>query len=213
MKANNIDNLQMILDGDLVWRRREISSLVTLTKSTTIQTQTCLIRASIPMLYAHWEGFGRECFVRYLEFVSFRKLKFKSLNPAFLYLASAPSLSALGSSNVKQSLNIIHDFIKRSEATNKDNFRKRISTKSNLRSDVLTDLLTSCGLETDWVLSHEEFINRELCDPRNEVAHGSGIAPPLETFLKRRDRTFNLMTELQTYIVNSAVNQTYHIGI
>jgi hypothetical protein len=200
----------MILDADLVWRRREISSLITLTKLNSNHVQVALVRAAIPMLYAHWEGFGRECIVRYLEFVSNRRLKFKLLDPAFLYLASIPSLSMIGNVGVKQALDIIQTFMERSEATNKDNFRKVISAKSNLRADILKDLLISCGLDSNWVTDHEDFINRELCDPRNEIAHGNNVAPSLDAFMRRRDRTFELMSHLQVIVVNSAVNGRFH---
>ncbi|SEL71255.1 hypothetical protein SAMN04515666_10538 [Bosea lupini] len=209
MRALTIDDLQSILDSELVWRRREMSSLVTLLKSNTEVTQKAIIRAGVPLLYAHWEGFGRECFVRYFEYVSYRKLKFRQLSPAFLYMSSFPSMSTIQNGGIKNGIDAINSIIKRMDSTNKDPFRKRISTKSNLRSDALEDLMLSCGLDTSELMLHSEFIDKELCDSRNEIAHGSGAAPSLDAFLKRRDTTFTIMTTLHNTVVNAAINQKY----
>jgi hypothetical protein len=209
MKVVNPDDLQTALDTDLIWRRKEISSLVTLVKTCDLATKDCVLRAAVPLLYAHWEGFGKECILRYLEFVSYRRLQFKQLTPAFLYLASYPSLSRIGGVNVKDALEAIQNFIARADATNKDNFRKRVDTRSNLRWDVLEDLLYSCGLDPADIKSNGEFIDKELCDPRNKIAHGGGAAPTLDVFLRRRERAFDIMTQLQTMVVNAATNGSY----
>jgi hypothetical protein len=209
MKAIGPSDLQSALDSDLVWRRKEISDLVAAAKTSETHATTSILRASVPLLYAHWEGFGKECFTRYLEFVSYRRIKFKNLHPAFLYMASYPSLSRVGNVGVKEGLEAIHGFISKSESTNKDHFRKRISTQSNLRADVLESLLLLCGLNAIDMKIHADFINKELCDARNEIAHGGGAAPSLEAFLRRRDRTFGLMSQLQTIVVNAAASGSY----
>lgn len=202
-------DLQTVLDTDLIWRRKEISSLITLVKTCDSATKDCVLRAAVPLLYAHWEGFGKECILRYLEFVSYRRLQFKQLDPAFLYLASFPSLSRIGGVSVKEALDAIQSFIARANSTNRDNFRKRIDTRSNLRWDVLEDLLHSCGLNPVDIETNQEFIDKELCDPRNKIAHGGGSAPTLDVFLRRRERTFAIMTQLQTMVVNGAANGSY----
>jgi hypothetical protein len=118
-------------------------------------------------------------------------------------------LSRIGGVSVKEALDAIQSFIARANSTNRDNFRKRIDTRSNLRWDVLEDLLHSCGLNPVDIETNQEFIGKELCDPRNKIAHGGGSAPTLDVFLRRRERTFAIMTQLQTMVVNGAANGSY----
>lgn len=212
MKIVSAENLQDVLDSQLIWRRREISSLVTLAKSSSFPVQVGILRASVPLLYAHWEGFSKECFVRYLELVSYKRVKFKHLDPAFLYMASLPSLARIAHVDVNEGLEILGNLMERLENTNKDNFKKKVNTRSNLRSDVLKDLLTMCGLEGAAFEADADFIDREICDSRNEIAHGSGSAPTMEAFLRRRDRAFTLMTQLQSIVVNAAIATSYKLA-
>lgn len=211
MKAITPDNLQDILDSDLVWRRREISSLITLARRSSISDRVTIVRAAIPLLYAHWEGFGRSCFVRYLEHVSYRALKFRELRPSFLYMASIGSLSQLGKSPTQHEIDLLQSILDRNNLVNKDDFRKRVSTRSNLRGSVLRELLSACGLDWAGYETDESFLDSEICDARNEIAHGAGGAPSLDTFVTRRDRLFSLMTQLQAQVVNAAVQAEYRV--
>jgi len=212
MRAVTPGDLNDILDADLVWRRREITSIVNLAQRVSSADQAALIRAGIPMLYAHWEGFGRSCILRYLEHVSYKSIKFKDLRPSFLYLASIGSLSQIGKSASAHEIDLFTAIMLRAEAKNKDDFRKRISTKSNLRSGVLRELLCACGLNEEHFISDESFIDTELCDARNEIAHGAGGGPTLKIFQSRRNRTFAIMTALQGLVVNAALNADYKVA-
>lgn len=202
-------DLQSILDTDLVWRRRELSTLVTTIRGSDIAAQIVLVRASIPLLYAHWEGFGRTCFQRYLEHVSLKNVKYKDLLPAFLYLSSLGRFQEVSRTPPRTAVSLLPDIFAMQEKVNRNPYRKMVDTKSNLRFEVLENLCAMCGLSAGEFTTDELFINHELCDPRNEIAHGAGSAPPVETFLKRRDRAFQIMVNLQTLIVNASVNKSY----
>ena len=209
MKTISAGDLQSALNADLTWRRREISSLILSARSADAAVERVIVRTAVPLLYAHWEGFGRECISRYLELVSLRRVKFLNLRSSFLYLASISSLGSLSDKPVREGIRAVEELITRQDATNKDSFRKKISTRSNLRFPVLDDLLALCGLESAIFYQYSDFINRELCDARNEVAHGGGAAPPLNLFVSRRDKAFELMSLLQDTVVNAAVLGSY----
>jgi hypothetical protein len=209
MKVITASLLQDLLDAELVWRRREISSLVTALKGAGPAEQLVCVRAGIPLLYAHWEGFGRACFERYLEFVSYRRLRFNQLKPSFLFLYASGRLKGMQSAGHRESVELLREIVEGLDQTNKDTYRKHINTQSNLRSGVLKDLLALCGLNCSHFDSEADFIDRELCDPRNEIAHGSGGAPELSIFIHRRDKAFLLMANLQGLIVNAALAEEY----
>jgi hypothetical protein len=114
-------------------------------------------------------------------------MKFRDLAPSFLYLSSFTSLAGLPDKTVQEGIDAVQGLLSRAQITNKDTFRKKVSTKSNLRSDVLYDLLAMCSLPATPFQVHEGFIDLQICDSRNEIAHGSGSAPSLELFIERRD--------------------------
>jgi len=64
-------------------------------------------------------------------------------------------------------------------------------------------------LDCEHFQKDKDFIDDELCDPRNDIAHGKDSAPSFDAFVSRRDRAFELMTELQRVVVNAALNGGY----
>jgi MAE_28990/MAE_18760-like HEPN len=51
------NQLQDFLDAELSWRVKEISTLKAAIKSSAFISEQTLVRASVALLYAHWEGF------------------------------------------------------------------------------------------------------------------------------------------------------------
>lgn len=209
MKPITVPILQELLDSELVWRRRELTALITAIKGSDAVTKSVLIRAGVPLLYAHWEGFGRASFQRYLEHVSYKNIKYKNLSPAFYYLGTLSRIQEIGRSPAKSAIVLLPELLEVREKTNRNNFKKMVDTKSNLRFDVLEQLCSITGIDFNVFSEEEYFINHELCDSRNEIAHGAASGPSEETLIKRRDRTFSIMTLLQTEIVNAAIKCSY----
>ena len=211
MRPLTATDLHDLLDSELVWRRREMTLLVTTIKVADLATRHSLVRAGVPLLYAHWEGFGRECFQRYLEHVSYKNLKYKDLQPSFLYLTSFGKIQEIVKAPAKTGVKIMPELAQAYSKVHRNPFRKMIDTKSNLRFSVLEQLCSISGIPISKFTSDELFIIHDLCDARNEIAHGSASAPSETVFIQRRDKAFSLMTRLQTEIVNAAVNGSYKI--
>lgn len=208
MKAFDAETLQSTLDSDLTWRRKEISALLGLAQIARADEKPALIRASIPLIYAHWEGFVRNCFLQYFDFVARRKMSYDKLSVNFLYLASKSDFPKLVSGSEVVAFDTFLDSLRRSSSKNRDPFRRYVNTKSNLRSDVLLGLFVLSGLPYRFH-DCDDFIYRELCDSRNEIAHGAGGAPDLDVVIKRRDQAFGLMTGVQAEIVNAVLDKKY----
>ena len=81
-----VNILQDNLDGDLVWRTKELSIFRKTIPTQEGAKQTVLIRAGIPLLYAHWEGFIKYAAECYLQFVALQKLKHNELDYCFIAL-------------------------------------------------------------------------------------------------------------------------------
>lgn len=211
MKPITPSDLQEILDTELVWRRRELTAIITTLRSSDSATKRALLRAAVPLLYAHWEGFGRLCFQRYLEHVSYKNIKYKDLHPAFFYLRAIGSLQEIGKSPAKVAVSLLPALVDMRDNVNRQHFRKMVDTKSNLRFSVLEQLCALTGIDISRFIGDESFIDRELCDSRNAIAHGDSAAPTEDVFIGRRDRAFTLMTNLQTELINAALLRSYAV--
>lgn len=208
MKPIDVTTLQILLDDDLVWRRKEISDLITMAQSGRVGEQRSARRASIPMLYAHWEGYTKNSFTRYFELVSFKRKRFDELSENFTYLSSKSELSSISSSSPEIAIaKLAHVFAKGS-VVNTDPMRKHVQTKSNLRWNVLRDLYTIAGISMP-TMDLETEINVALCDARNAIAHGESAAPELDAIKQIRDQVFGMLDAIKNSLVTASANETY----
>ena len=90
------------LVSDRTWRIREISDLQSAVNKADPIGRRVLLRASVAICYAHWEGYVRFAARKYLEHIALRKIPFKDLDRQFLRNYFLPRL---GASSSKRSLN------------------------------------------------------------------------------------------------------------
>jgi len=74
------------IESDFAWRRKELHIFSKRIPPENNAYQSVLLRAGIPLLYAHWEGFILSSASHYLQHVSMQKLNHKELQPQFVAL-------------------------------------------------------------------------------------------------------------------------------
>ena len=78
-----LNSLQDFLDEEIAWRIKEIADLKMSVRSSSEAHRKTLIRAAIPLLYAHWEGFVKVASEGYLNYVNSQKLRYDQLEYCF----------------------------------------------------------------------------------------------------------------------------------
>ena len=91
-KIRTIGHLQEILDNEFSWRLKEIASLKIVVRTSDNLSKKTAVRAAIPLLYGHWEGFIKNVSTYYLEFVNGQSLTYKELKSCFVVLVSNEKL-------------------------------------------------------------------------------------------------------------------------
>lgn len=166
------DDLASQLTQDITWRLREISDLKTATVTADKIARTALLRATLAICYAHWEGHVRFSAQRYLLHVALRKITFQDLHPQFLRNHFLPRLATTGHKGIKERGEIV-DLILTSGG---DRFSRvngdLISTKSNLSFEVLADICQVCGVQISAFADWATFVDVILLNRRNAIAHG-----------------------------------------
>lgn len=208
MKAFDVTGLQVMIDEDFTWRKREISDLLGIAQTGTVNERRTARRASIPIMYAHWEGFTKNSFLRYFEFVAFRRKKFSDLTANFLYLASKAEIGTIIKSPQYLAIEKFEAVFVREAKANKDPMRKHVNTRDNLRWAVLKELFTISGI-TMPNIDYGNLIDIELCDKRNAIAHGESADPSLEQITKLRKELLDLMNTVKNCIITAAANEEY----
>ncbi len=168
-------------------------------------TQATLIRAGVPLLYAHWEGFVKQASQDYLELVSNQRLKYHELSSCFVVFGAKKHLSHMVDSR-KASVNIaaVEFFRSCSDQRADLSLSNAINTKSNLKSDVFLDIAMSLGVPLNTYSTYSRLIDESLLARRNAIAHGEYLDLDAEAFRMLADEVIKLLRMYKDDLQNLA---------
>lgn len=214
MAVRTIDELQDALDSTLSWRRVELSVLKGLieqheSKSQSLPAGRSLRRAGIAMLYAHWEGFTKECLQAYVDFLVRRRPKLAELNDGLLQTALLHAFRRADSGDDAARQGLIEAIRKGGDVRSQLPKTHMVNTQSNLRSAVLMGLLEDFGLDAAAFELREQLIDRRLCDIRNSIAHGRDACPAIGEFSDLHAEVIGMMEEIRDLILAAARTGSY----
>lgn len=204
----SFDSLTDKVVADFSWRRKELTLIKNKIPKEKNSLQSALIRATIPLLYAHWEGFVKVTMSYYLEYVSNKYLKNSELKTSFIALSLQNKLGDLNNSSFSNRTKIIDFIFNDIEKQSKIPKKNIINTKSNLSFNVLQEILFILDLEDSHIESQKDLIN-DLVNERNYIAHGEHTLIDYETFENFYDDTIALMEYLRTIIENNAIQEKF----
>jgi hypothetical protein len=200
-----------IVYGDRTWRIREISDLKSAAKGADAALQQVLLRATVTICYAHWEGHVRSSAKCFMSHITLRRLPFSVLQDNFFKNAILPRLSSTAGpgASVLAKYNFIEDIISSRAGTFKRISDDLINTRSNLNSSVLKDICAVCGLDWDIFEGETDFIDVILLKRRNAVAHGEETFIDVDDLDEVCDRTIGLMRSFSDALENVVYLRTY----
>lgn len=207
-----LSNLLKVLDDEFAWRRKELAVLKAKIPTEKNSLQSAMLRSALPLLYAHWEGFVKLSMSYYLEHVSRKYLKHEELTLKFVTLSLQNRIGDLSENDFIKRTRIIEllfsEYQKRSNIPHKN----IIQTKSNLRFEVLEEILFILDLNDTHIENKKMLIN-DLVTTRNHIAHGQSNLLDYETFERFHDDVISLMNYLKTKIENNAVQESYKLPV
>ena len=198
------------ISEDLAWRQREIVLFNSRLKND--EFEKTLLRSSVALLYAHWEGFVKNACSYYLSFLASRRLSLQQLRPELAALALRKRLREAGESK-KAAIHteLIRDVRERAaERARIPTSGDAIRTESNLSSRVLTEILTSLGCDASRYEIYSDLIDDQLVAARNRIAHGDNSYIRRSEWDDLSKQIFWMMDDIATQLLNAAVEQTYY---
>jgi hypothetical protein len=201
------DELIERVGRDLIWRRKELSELKGLAQEMQGQIRSrVIIRSAVALLYAHWEGFVKKSSSYYLEFVSSHRLPYGRLAPNFVALSLKAKFNELAVSDKISGANLLAEFF--CTSLNRQSsvpYKGAVDTKSNLSSKVLQDILSALGIAHDNFSTKMNFIDSNLVNPRNHIAHGEDFVLTVAEYIVLHDSVMELLETYRNEVENAAV--------
>lgn len=212
MKIRNLEQLDLLLDKDLAWRKKELINIKLIIDNELNTDKSFLLRAGIALLCAHWEGFVKLASNYYVIYIASLKIKTKDLKENFLALMLKKNFIECGKS---PKCTIHTELIKKIEEKKDSHFfikytedNKIISTKSNLSSTLLAEILDSLALENRYLLK-SNYIDKNLLEMRHAIVHGEQRELDISDFNNTFDTIFDLINEFKEQISDAAENELY----
>lgn len=210
------EKLENKINNDLTWRKREFSELGFLLQNNelSVYQRDILLKASIALLYSHWEGHIKYSAIKYIEYINEKNIPVGDLTENFkqIFLPAHFSNQTLTIQNIR-SQKLLHDFFQNHTLLFKVNSKKTISTKSNLDSDITTEILMQLGFDTNLFDSYKTFIDEQLLAARNAISHGDKAAMykhNLENvYTQIKKNLLNMIQEFDDYVLDSVQNERY----
>ncbi len=207
MKRLHTQNqLQDFLDAEFGWRVKEISALKSAVKSSTFISEQTMVRASVALLYAHWEGFIKSAATGYVSYVNNQGLSYSELKTCFVVLGFKKTLHDVQQSRQSHVNATLIEFL-RNGLDKKSKFKidTAINTESNLSASVFENILQAVGFETTPYDSKAHLIDESLLKRRNTIAHGEYIDIAKDDWTKLADEVLQMLRQFKTDIENAMV--------
>lgn len=214
MKIRTVGDLCDRIDEDMAWRRHELSIFNKQIPPKPCPVQTALLRSSVALLYAHWEGHIKNIAYFYLCYLSSQTLRMDELRPELAAMTVRRKIAAaIPSKRIRVHIDLVRHI--REEATSAakiPNSKEDVRTESNLSYSVLEDILLSIGCDCERYEIYRDLIDEELVNSRNKVAHGEESNIRLPEWEELFRQIMWIIGDISTQVQNSAINKTYHLA-
>jgi MAE_28990/MAE_18760-like HEPN len=211
MKVRSLAELDEILDTELAWRKKELTTLQFSALSAGSKDFPVFARAGIPMLYAHWEGFARTALFTYGTYIAAQKFAYKDLVQELYF----QELRGTFNKEMEFSSKNLIEFMKvMNQSSTKifSNFpQERVESSSNFNGEVANRELTKLGLSPSHIETLFPKLDSGLIHVRNRIAHGERIQLSKTDFEDYYRLTQDLMRRLEIIVRNGAAQKTFLI--
>lgn len=202
--------LQLYLNRQLTWRKKELTSLKFCVAKAQPADQPILLRAAIGLLYAHWEGFIKDSASAYLEHAAAQGLTFAKLRPHLRAIALRrqflESARSTGLSTRRSFFELLESGL---DVQAKFSTRGVIRTRANLKADIFKDIMVGLGLDyAPFILKEKPIIDR-LVSLRNAIMHGRGAPVDVVDYFTLHGEIVLLIDEFKSQLEGAAGKRTY----
>lgn len=213
MKLRTERELCDCIDRDFAWRRKELTYLKFLLDKYEIKDhQEALLRSSVALLYAHWEGFIKNAGNAYLNYVAFQRAYLKDLSPNFLALATRKILMpATQTRKIDAHIKVVNFFRSGLSGKSELPYKEEFATQGNLSSSVFREIVETLGLDYSPFTLKSVLIDKTLLERRNMIAHGEYLVLDKNEYEELKGKVIEMMEIFQTQIQEAVTLSRFKI--
>lgn len=204
------DKLTTRLQEDIVWRIRELTELVRACNEARAVRQDALLRAVVPVMYAHWEGYFVYSTNAYLNYIAEKRIMISLLKDEFWALTVKKKYRHNQINSEKSFSRFLLEIKSLADRTFKKGIFDRVNGQANLNSEVLELCFSCICIDSTPFQSMYDFIDKDLIDRRNHIAHGASLKFPPSEISGWRDKVVDLMRLTQAQIENAVITASYN---
>lgn len=210
MKAT--ENILAQITENLDRRRLEITNLRRILLTHTGKPlEGTVVNMSVPMLYAHWEGYVKEICQLYLELVEISVTTAKQLQPALLGYLWTPKLRPImgGLSFDRRKIVAECALIDVNRPIRFADAEKAINTRSNLNFSALEAIANDLCLDISGLMPRKRHLDA-IVQMRNTIAHGANPRTlGSSDFEQHATAMLGLMEDFERVVLNSIRNASF----
>jgi hypothetical protein len=207
------DEFSAAITSDLTWRIREISDLRAAIRRIDASLRPSVLRAGVPLIYAHWEGHVIVVARAYVDFLAIRRPEYSTIRPSFRLNEFFNDFKTLGQTrlNYRQQIDLISKIVDSGSTQMRRIDGEVVSSLSNLNSGVLKDICEYLSVDTGNFKDDYDFIDKILLHRRNNIAHGQFMNIDEAALLEMSDRVIKLMRSFNNLVENDVVLGAYRL--
>lgn len=214
MKINDLNDLNDKLDSEISWRKKELSFIKENIHLTEGFKKETMLRAGIPLLYAHWEGFIKNAATFYLCYVSGLKIKYSELTNNFLAISLKNKIDQNLIKPNKNSLHteIINIILESMNSESSIPYKDKIDTKQNLNSQAFKEIMSVLNFDINSYELNFNLLDSKLLNMRNQIAHGhilKAISLDESTYFEIYKKIIDMMEKFKEQIYTNSIKEHY----
>ena len=211
MKIRSTSELIDFLDRDLSWRRLDLLYIKRSVSTSKGITKNSAIRAAVPILYAHWEGFVKVSAIAFAKYISVKRYKFKDLKLSYSGLQAKQhidKISDIKSKIFSTSLSLIEIYGIENEKVN-ISLSEYIDRIGNLNHEMFMQIASYFSIQTAGYEKYKALIDASLLSNRNKIAHGEYLDIDEDRYNSLHNEIIYLIEMFKGDIENLAISKSY----
>ncbi|AKD98705.1 hypothetical protein XU06_19895 [Rhodococcus erythropolis] len=210
------EDFENFLDSELAWRRIELNALANHVASSSRANSTspvarALTRGMITLLYAHWEGFCKSVFETYIKLVIKRKPLLTDAADSLVLAHVSHLIRRMDSGDIDAATELVGIARGGSSGRLRLAHDRIVDTKSNLRFAVFESIMNSLNIPVADFSTKRNLIDIQLCDHRNDIAHGRANFPKSGQVLDLHKQVIDMMETVRDLTIAQVRLKTYCI--
>lgn len=199
------------LDREFSWRRTEFIFIKSLVSKSNGLDEITAIRASVPLLYAHWEGFVKKAACHYTDFLSAQRITYRQAKESFSGLKAHSYVMSIA--DIRKRIFTPSLLLKQIDAIGSERVDVRLSSYienvGNLTFDLFEQILLFLSIDTIHYMPFKKLIDDSLLFHRNKIAHGEQLEIDASRYISLHDDVVNILAIVKNDIETAAINKDF----